>query len=105
MAKVAPSWRGELGTAHERGYTYAWRKARKVFLQQHPLCVMCKARGVLTPSGVVDHIKPHRGDMKLFWDEANWQAICAPCHNSTKQRMERGTLPPAIGADGMPEGW
>jgi 5-methylcytosine-specific restriction protein A len=25
---------------------------------------------------VVDHIVPHRGDKKLFWDSSNWQALC-----------------------------
>lgn len=30
---------------------------------------------------VVDHIKPHRGDQRLFWDEDNWQALCKECHD------------------------
>ena len=38
-------------------------------------------QGNLTPATVVDHIIPHRGDMKLFWDESNWQALCESCHN------------------------
>ena len=29
----------------------------------------------------LDHIIPHRGDMKLFWDESNWQALCESCHD------------------------
>jgi 5-methylcytosine-specific restriction endonuclease McrA len=37
----------------------------------------------------VDHIIPHRGDKRLFWHRANWQPLCAPCHNSIKQRQER----------------
>ena len=31
--------------------------------------------GMLTPATVVDHVIPHRGDQKLFWDEDNWQAV------------------------------
>ena len=30
---------------------------------------------------VVDHIIPHRGDQKLFWDQNNWQALCKSCHD------------------------
>ena len=35
----------------------------------------------------VDHIVPHRGDPRLFWDEENWQALCHSCH-SKKTRNE-----------------
>ena len=30
---------------------------------------------------LLDHIIPHRGDQKLFWDEGNWQALCKACHD------------------------
>lgn len=69
------------GGADARGYNAEWRRARKAFLQLHPLCVECMKRGTLTPATVVDHIMPHRGDQRLFWDESNWQSLCAPCHN------------------------
>jgi len=32
-----------------------------------------------TPSAQTDHVVPHRGDMRLFWDANNWQALCAEC--------------------------
>ena len=35
----------------------------------------------LTPATVVDHIIPHRGDKRLFWDEKNWQPLCKDCHD------------------------
>jgi len=38
---------------------------------------------------VADHIVPHKGDLKLFWDERNWQGLCAPCHDIHKQSEER----------------
>jgi 5-methylcytosine-specific restriction endonuclease McrA len=41
-------------------------------------------------ANVVDHIKPHRGDRHLFWDENNLQALCWNHHQSTKQKMELG---------------
>jgi len=54
-------------------YTYQWRKASKEFLKKHPLCVHCEREGRLIPATEVDHIKPHGGDRKLFWNKNNWQ--------------------------------
>ena len=71
-------------SARQRGYTAAWEAARLEFLAYHPACACCRA-----PATVVDHVKPHRGDMRLFWDRENWQPLCAPCHNRIKQRLER----------------
>ena len=31
-------------------------------------------------ASVVDHIRPHRGDMVLFWDQTNHQSQCESCH-------------------------
>ena len=56
-------------SAHRRGYTKRWQTASKSFLLHHPFCVRCRQQGRLTPATVVDHIIPHRGDQKLFWDE------------------------------------
>ncbi|TWU08843.1 HNH endonuclease [Symmachiella macrocystis] len=68
-------------TAAQRGYGSKWQTARKRFLQQHPYCVGCDKEGRVTLANVVDHITPHRGDDKLFWDHGNWQALCRTCHN------------------------
>lgn len=40
---------------------------------------------------VCDHVKPHRGDERLFWDEANLQTLCKPCHDRDKQREEQAS--------------
>lgn len=72
------------GSAHSRGYDYRWRKYAKRFLREHPLCEcpVCRAgAGVVRQSEVVDHIVPHRGDMALFWDPANHQAMAKQCHD------------------------
>lgn len=69
------------GTASERGYNAEWRAARNAFLAAHPLCEECKKAGRLTAATVVDHKEPHRGDMRLFWDQGNWQSLCETCHN------------------------
>lgn len=88
-SKVATSWREEKTSSTARGYGYKWQQARQRYLSQHPLCVYCERDGRVTAATVVDHIEPHRGDMVKFWDEANWAALCAPCHSSTKQREEQ----------------
>lgn len=69
------------GSAHERGYGHKWRLARLEFLAANPLCVQCKAVNRITAATVVDHIVAHKGNMRLFWDTANWQALCETCHN------------------------
>ncbi|GAB6174487.1 HNH endonuclease signature motif containing protein [Paradesulfitobacterium aromaticivorans] len=70
------------GSAASRGYDSRWRKARERYLKAHPLCVLCEQEGKLTPANVVDHIKPHKGNKELFWDESNWQSLCKACHDS-----------------------
>jgi 5-methylcytosine-specific restriction protein A len=69
------------GNSAERGYDSKWRKARAGWLRSHPLCMRCDKQGQVTPASVVDHIVAHRGDMTLFWNNANWQSLCATCHN------------------------
>lgn len=64
-----------------RGYDSRWRSARSRFLKVNPLCVKCKEEGKFNKATVVDHIKPHRGDKNLFWDETNWQSLCKSCHD------------------------
>ena len=75
----------------EMGYGGEWRKARAKFLRAHPYCVCadCKAAGRRRAT-VVDHIIPHRGDMTLFWDQTNWQAMASPCHNKKTFREDGG---------------
>jgi 5-methylcytosine-specific restriction enzyme A len=76
-------------SATRRGYGPRWRRARAAFLAQHPLCATCKTRGCVVPATVVDHIVPHRGDPALFWDEANWAALCKRCHDAKTAREGR----------------
>lgn len=84
----AGSWRTSSMTSTQRGYGHKWRKARARYLREHPLCVMCQADGHDVPAEVVDHKEPHRGDEALFWDESNWQPLCASHHSRDKQREE-----------------
>jgi 5-methylcytosine-specific restriction endonuclease McrA len=73
--------------ATERGYDSKWQKESKAFLalpaNRHCAC------GCGRNANVVDHIVPHKGDMRLFWNRKNWQPLNSHCHNSTKQSLER----------------
>lgn len=80
----------ERGTAHQRGYTSAWAKARRFFLDKHPLCAEHQKLGDVVEATVVDHIVPHKGDKDLFWDRSNWQPLCKPCHDRKTAREDGG---------------
>ena len=61
----------ESRSASARGYGLRWQKARKRYLSAHLLCVECVKEGRYVKATDVDHIKAHRGDPVLFWDESN----------------------------------
>ncbi|MBB4267611.1 HNH endonuclease [Roseospira visakhapatnamensis] len=65
--------------------TAAWKRARRAFLAEHPVCAVCGA-----PATVVDHIVPHRGDLTVFWDRSRWQALCASCHGRKTAARDGG---------------
>ena len=76
-----------------RGYGYRWQQTSKGFLKKHPLCQCpeCQEGKIrVVESTVVDHIIPHRGDMKLFWDPNNWQAMAKPCHDKKTASEDGG---------------
>ncbi len=79
------------GTAAQRGYDSKWQKARKGFLSKHPLCIKCQEQSKVTPAEVVDHIIPHKGDKKLFWDRSNWQPLCNSCHSKKTRQQDMGS--------------
>jgi len=78
-------------SSNERGYDYRWHKASTRYLKERPLCVECLKDDRVVAAECVDHIKAHRGDMVLFWDEANWQPLCLH-HNSVKAAREEGAF-------------
>jgi 5-methylcytosine-specific restriction protein A len=82
-------WPVQRPTARQRGYTWDWEKARKLFLAEHPLCRPFAERGRVAEAHEVDHVIPHRGDQDLFWDRANCQPICVDCHLA-KSKAEQG---------------
>lgn len=82
--------------------TTAWRHLRARHLREHPLCVDCLTLGAYTPATVVDHIRPHRGNLQLFLDPANLQSMCKPHHDCTKRFEERHGMSPGCDVDGNP---
>lgn len=109
------------GTAHERGYTGAWVKARAFYLRKYPLCVRCQGEGRVVAATVVDHIIAHKlkqaidsGDevaitkaRALFWDSANWQSLCKPHHDSKTASEDggfgRAPMVRRVPNEGMPQ--
>jgi 5-methylcytosine-specific restriction endonuclease McrA len=83
-------------------YGRRWRKVRAAHLRNNPLCAYCARQGLTTLATVVDHIKPHRGDPALFWDETNWQSLCQPCHDSIKQAEEKSGVLRGVDTEGQP---
>lgn len=82
------------GTAAERGYGWRWRNeyetgAADTFLKCEPLCRECNWWGRVVGATLVDHRKPHRGDMEWFWNADNWQPLCRDCHNKKTNREQR----------------
>jgi 5-methylcytosine-specific restriction protein A len=64
--------------------TPEWRAARAAFLARPENRLCCCGCGRV--ADMVDHRVPHRGDMALFWDRANWQAMAnIPCHQRKRQ--------------------
>ncbi len=99
---VAETYDKERGNSAQRGYGSRWAKARETFLRSHPMCAMHLQRGRYVPATVVDHIIPHRGDQKLFWDHGNWQSLCATCHSAHKQRQEKSGTETGCDLAGIP---
>ena len=95
--------RGSDGQYGKLYASYRWRKLREAQLNRQPLCEMCAAHGDVTAAHVVDHKKPHRGDMEKFW-AGPFQSLCDHCHNAHKQRQENGGEIMGCDADGFPIG-
>ena len=90
-------------SAHASLYkSKAWYRLRHHQLTQQPLCAYCKQLGRTVAATVVDHIKPHRGDLELFYNPTNLQSLCDQCHNRHKQRQEKSGYLAGGDADGIP---
>lgn len=75
---------------------------RRHQLNVQPLCIMCMDLGRYVKADVADHIIPHRGLAKLFFNADNLQSLCKMHHDRHKQKDERRGYSVRIGQDGWP---
>jgi len=61
-------------------HTYKWKKLRKAYAADHPLCEHCLRYEIYTPLAVVDHIK-ELSDGGEPYERSNLQSLCHSCHN------------------------
>lgn len=70
-------------------YDRRWQARRARQLAAFPLCRLCREiSGRIVAATVADHVEPHRGDPVKF--AGPLQSLCAHCHNSLKQQIEKG---------------
>ena len=62
-----------------------FRWMRAAYLMRNPICACCHQAAAHD----LDHIRPHRGNVALFWDQTNWQGLCVRCH---RQKTARETI-------------
>lgn len=79
----------------------AWKQARRAQLDREPFCRLCAAVGRRSLARVVDHITPiNAGGAEL--DHENLQSLCKTCHDSVKQRLDKGAPVGGCDASGAP---
>lgn len=82
-------------SSSQRGYGAQWQRLRLVILAEQPVCRGFTKDGKRChePATEVDHIKPHKGDMELFWDMTNLQGLCKSCHSRKTAKSDGRWLP------------
>lgn len=80
--------------------SWPWRKFAKRYKAEHPLCCECERQGRVTPSQLVDHIKPYKTHPELAYVASNLRPLCWACHNRIGARvgLTAEALPP-VGPD------
>lgn len=64
--------------ATKRRYGRAWKRIRDSYAAEHPLCEVCLAKGVYTPTEEIHHKLPlSQGGTH---DRSNLMALCKECH-------------------------
>lgn len=85
-----PAPRQESAAWHGLYATKAWRETlRPRQLLREPFCRACSELGVRRRATVVDHVRPHRGDTKVFFDATNLQSLCKNHHDAKTMRERR----------------
>jgi 5-methylcytosine-specific restriction protein A len=103
QSKQARNPRSDEALAYRKLYgTARWKRLRTQQLRNHPTCRHCHKSQRVTAATVADHVKPHRGDLALFFDPLNLQSLCDTCHSGAKQAEERRGTTPGCDANGTP---
>ena len=71
--------------------TTRYRKMRRAFLRQNPLCAMCVDEGIIRHADEMDHIVPVSDAPDRMYDWDNLQALCSP-HHVKKTAGENSSL-------------
>lgn len=74
--------------------TIAWRRLRKVYKTEHPICTICLKHGKVEPMVDIHHIHPFmqgkteedRWDM--FLKESNLIPLCEACHHGVHKKID-----------------
>lgn len=69
----------------KRGYDNEWVKYRAKFIKHNPACYVCGSNYKIN----VDHIKAHKGDNELFWNNHNHMPLCQHCHSFVTGKFDR----------------
>jgi 5-methylcytosine-specific restriction enzyme A len=75
-------------SAAHRGYDSTWRRFRKYFLAQRPLCVDCETNNRIVGATEVHHKVRLVDAPYRRLDESNCIALCKRCHSVRTQRGE-----------------
>lgn len=79
---------GRTLSASQRGYGSKWRRFRKTFLREHPICQ--DEAGCIQPATDVDHIDGLGPLGPLGFDPANCRALCGLHHKQRTARDQPG---------------
>lgn len=60
-----------------------WVRYSREFLANNNKCYRCGSK-----SEVTDHIEPHKGNPRKFWNEENYIPLCSRCHNQATAKFE-----------------
>lgn len=71
-----------------RGLDAKWDRLSIAFRKRHPTCKFCLQLGRDSLAAVTDHIIPSADRPDLRYEWRNLQALCANCHDVTKQQLE-----------------
>lgn len=72
------------GSAHARGYTATYVKAREIKLGRHPLCQVCEAQGMVTEAQETHHVVPVQADRSMAERADNLLSVCHRHHDDVE---------------------